>query len=220
MTAAGGSESVEFERTVLCYGDSNTWGFDPNTKERFPRRIRWTGVLQELLGSKVHVVEEGLNSRTTVFEDPLQPGRKGIDYLLPCLDSHAPLHLVLLMLGTNDLKARFSLSPKEIALGVSRLIGVILSSASGPAQDSPGVLLLSPPLIGRLSEFAEFFDGAEKKSRQLGASLREVALEHGCDFLDVAQHVKASEHDGVHLDAGAHAVLARTVADEVTELLR
>ena len=85
-------------KTILCYGDSNTWGYIPGTGNRYPRQVRWTGVLQNLLGEKFHVIEEGLNGRTTVMDDPTRIAKNGLPYLRPCLDSHAPIDLVVLML--------------------------------------------------------------------------------------------------------------------------
>ena len=97
-------------KTVLCYGDSNTWGYIGGTGERFAPEVRWPGVLQAALGGAYRVIEEGLNGRTTVFDDSIEEGRNGETYLRPCLQTHAPIDLVILMLGTNDLKRRFSLS--------------------------------------------------------------------------------------------------------------
>lgn len=204
---------------MLCYGDSNTWGFNPATKERFPPSVRWTGILQRQLGDRFRVIEEGLNSRTTVFEDPLQPGRNGLEYLIPCLDSHAPIDLVVLMLGTNDLKRRFSLSAEEIALGAARLIRTIQHSTAGPTGGSPSILLVAPPRIGRLSEFAGYFEGAPEKSKRFGQAYRAIATELGAAFLDTAPLVGASDLDGVHLDEDAHAKLAGSVENEVRTLL-
>lgn len=207
------------QRTVLCYGDSNTWGFDPVTKERFGPMQRWTGILQESLGPSVRIIEEGLNGRTTVFDDPLQPGRNGLDYLVPCLDSHSPVDLLVLMLGTNDLKRRFALSAEEISLGAARLIAAAQGSRSGANGRSAQVLLLSPPLIGPLHEYAGFFEGAESKSAELARYFRRIAEETGCRFLDTAPLVRASEVDGVHLDPSSHATLARALAEELPKLL-
>ncbi len=108
-------------KTILCYGDSNTHGFNPATQGRFSLSERWTGVLMRELGSDYHVIEEGLGGRTTVWDDPIMESRNGRDYLLPCLWSHKPLDLVIIMLGTNDLKDRFSLTPFDIAAGAGAL---------------------------------------------------------------------------------------------------
>ncbi|MEX2536044.1 MAG: SGNH/GDSL hydrolase family protein [Trueperaceae bacterium] len=204
---------------ILCYGDSNTWGFDPRTKKRYAPQTRWTGILQERLGSGYRIVEEGLNSRTTVLEDPLLTGRNGREYLIPCLASQAPIDLVILMLGTNDFKRRFGMSAKDVSLGIASLMSVIGQSGSGGAGGSPPVLLLSPPTIGPLSEYAEFFEGAESRSKLLGGHCRRVADEFGCAYLDLAEFVSASEIDGVHLDPSAHITLAQAVAAEVSRIL-
>ena len=115
-------------KEVLCYGDSNTWGYNPITKERYEKDERWTGVLQNALGNDYHVIEEGLNGRTTVWDDPIEGFKNGKTYLIPCLETHKPLDLVIIMLGTNDLKKRFSLSAYDIAQGAGVLIDVVYKS--------------------------------------------------------------------------------------------
>ena len=104
-------------KKILCYGDSNTWGYNPHTELRYPRAVRWTGVLQRGLGPAYHVIEEGLNGRTTVWDDPIEGYKSGKEYLVPCLETHKPMDLVVIMLGTNDLKHRFSLTAFDIATG-------------------------------------------------------------------------------------------------------
>jgi len=135
----------ETMKSVLCYGDSNTWGADASTGGRFPRDVRWTGVLQRELGAEYAVIEEGLGGRTTVWDDPIEGHKNGKTYLIPCLPSHRPRDLVVLMLGTNDLKHRFSLTAFDIAAGIGTLIDMILTSRCGPANGAPQVLLLTPP---------------------------------------------------------------------------
>lgn len=100
-------------KSILCYGDSNTYGLMPDSPDRYPRDVRWTGILQKKLGEDYYVIEEGLSGRTTLWDDPIEEHKNGKKYLLPCLDSHKPVDLVILMLGTNDLKTRFSLTPFE-----------------------------------------------------------------------------------------------------------
>ncbi len=126
------------ERVVLCYGDSNTYGSIPGGGDRFPRDMRWPGVLAAQLGDDWHVIEEGLGGRTTVFDDPILPDRNGRTYLRPCLLSHQPLDLVVIFLGTNDLKARFAASAADIAGGVAVLTEIALAVA-------PKVLVLGLP---------------------------------------------------------------------------
>jgi lysophospholipase L1-like esterase len=207
-------------KTVLCYGDSNTWGYVPGTGQRYSCAERWPGVLQTALGPDYHVIEEGLNSRTTVLDDPTRgPGRNGLTYLGPCLHSHAPLDLVVLLLGTNDLKHRFGLSAYDIAVNVTALLGVIAQSGSGPDGKAPPVLLLSPPHVGPLTALADIFDGAPEKSRHLARHYRTVAEQTDCHFLDAAEVVTASPVDGVHWDVRAHAALGNCLVTVVAELL-
>jgi lysophospholipase L1-like esterase len=202
-------------RRVLCFGDSNTWGYDPATENRFDEQTRWTGVLQAALGEDFTVIEEGLNGRTTVWNDPIEGYKNGHDYLVPCLETHRPLDLVVLMLGTNDLKRRFSLSAYDIAQGVAVLLRAISYSKAGRDGQAPRVLLMAPPPVAKLSNFAEMFEGSEAKSLLLGRHYRVVAKEYNVAFLDTAAVICSSDIDGIHFEAEEHAKLGRAVTHEV-----
>lgn len=205
---------------VMCFGDSNTWGYSPSSGERYPRSVRWTGVLQAALGSNSIVIEEGLNGRTTVFEDPIEGDKMGKRHLLPLLLSHAPLDLVVLMLGSNDLKKRFSAHPTDIAAGVSTLLDIIAMSGTGKHASAPPVLLMAPPPLTTLSTFAGMFEDGVEKSKHLGKLYRELAAARGCAFLDTADVIQSSSVDGLHFDEKAHAILGKEVAKEVKKILR
>jgi lysophospholipase L1-like esterase len=207
-------------KTVLCYGDSNTWGYDPATKDRFARDERWPGVLRQELGEEYWVIEEGLGGRTTVWDDPIEGYKNGKEYLIPCLGSHQPVDLVIIMLGTNDLKKRFSVSAYDVANGAGVLVDVVHKSAAGPNGGAPKLLLMAPPPVVRLTEFAEMFEGAEAKSKKLSEHFRRVAQEQGCELLDTAQVIVSSDLDGIHFDKGEHQKLGRAVAARVREILR
>lgn len=199
-------------KTILCYGDSNTYGFNPSNGLRYPKEVRWTGRLQQLLGEKCVVIEEGCNGRTTVFEDPAEGWKRGIDYLRPCLNTHKPVDVVVLMLGTNDLKEIFGASAKDVAQGVEALIRVILSFTSEKQGYVPDILLISPPRIGEKVCESAFFTSfgmrAAEESGKLAGYYKEVADKYGCMFLNAAQHITASPEDHVHLSPEAHAMLA------------
>jgi lysophospholipase L1-like esterase len=207
-------------KTVLCYGDSNTWGYDPATKDRFARDERWPGVLRQELGEEYWVIEEGLGGRTTVWDDPIEGYKNGKEYLIPCLGSHQPVDLVIIMLGTNDLKKRFSVSAYDVANGAGVLVDVVHKSAAGPNGGAPKLLLMAPPPVVRLTEFAEMFEGAEAKSKKFSEHFHRVAQEQGCELLDTAQVIVSSDLDGIHFDKGEHQKLGRAVAARVREILR
>lgn len=206
-------------REVLCYGDSNTWGYDPLTKDRYGKDDRWTGVLQKTLGSDYHIAEEGLNGRTTVWDDPIEGYKNGKTYLIPCLETHKPLDLVIMMLGTNDLKKRFSLSAYDIANGAGVLVDIVNKSICGRMEESPRVLLLAPPPLGKLTEFAEMFEGGTEKSKKFSQHYRNVAQEHGCEFFDTSTAIRSSDVDGVHLEKKDHKALGEAVAEIVRRIL-
>ena len=154
-------------REILCFGDSNTWGYDPATRGRFANNVRWTGVLQAALGTDFRVIEEGLNGRTTVWEDPVEGDKVGKRHLMPCLESQAPLDLVILMLGTNDTKKRYSAPPVDITAGVGVLLDIISHCTAGRDEKAPPVLVMAPAPLTKLTEFAQIFDGGVEKSRAL-----------------------------------------------------
>jgi lysophospholipase L1-like esterase len=202
-------------KTILCYGDSNTWGYQPGTGQRYTRDIRWTGVLQKQLGADYYIIEEGLNGRTTVHDDPLEPGRNGLTYLMPCLLSHRPIDLVVLMLGTNDLKTRFSLPAMDIAKGIETIVTTILQSQAGLEERSPELLLLTPPPIGKLTEFKDRFLQGKDKSLLFSTLFKEVSKQFKCSFLDTGKIIASSDIDGIHLDRDSHLKLGLEIAKAV-----
>lgn len=208
-------------KSILCFGDSNTWGYNPRTKDRYSRNERWTGVLRQELGDGYEIIEEGLNGRTTVWEDPIEGHKSGKEYLIPCLESHQPIDLVTIMLGTNDLKKRFSLflSPFDIASSAGVLVDIALRSGSGPGGGTPKVLLMAPPRAGKLTEFAEMFEDAEVKSTKFSQHYRQIANDHGCEFLDTSQIVTSSDIDGIHLELSEHQKLGQAVVALVKKIL-
>jgi lysophospholipase L1-like esterase len=207
-------------KRILCYGDSNTWGYNPATKDRFDENIRWTGVLSQTLGANYVIIEEGLNGRTTVWDDPIEGYKNGQTYLIPCLQSHKPVDLVILMLGTNDLKHRFSLSAYDIAEGAKVLVRVVHGSQAGRNELAPQVLLLAPPPTAKLSEYAEMFEGADRKSQQFSVHYRRVAQELGCAYLDTSTLIVTSSLDGIHFEASEHHTLGQALALQVKALLK
>jgi lysophospholipase L1-like esterase len=206
---------------VLCYGDSNTHGADPVTGGRFPRDVRWPGVLAALLDGEARVIEEGLNGRTTMRDDPYSPGRNGLSYLVPCLDTHRPVDVVVVMLGTNDLKVTFGLTASDIAAGVATLVDAALLSACGPGDGPPRVLLVAPPALGAASDVMELwgFVGAHERNLALPRLYRTAALHAGVAFMDASAIVTADPADGVHLSAESHRTLAHAIAGAVRPLL-
>jgi len=206
-------------REILCFGDSNTWGYDPVMQGRFPGDVRWTGVLQAALGRGFRVIEEGLNGRTTVWEDPVEGDKMGKRHLPPCLESQAPLDLMVLMLGTNDTKKRFCAPPTDITAGVGVLLDIVARSAAGRDGMAPPVLVMAPPPLTRLTGFAGMFEGGAEKSRALAPLYAELAKARGCPFFDVGKVISCSDVDGVHFEAAAHHALGEAVAREVKRIL-
>lgn len=207
-------------KTILCYGDSNTWGWNPATMERFDRDERWPGVLRNELGADYLVIEEGQNGRTTVWDDPIEGFKNGAAYLPPCLESHKPLDLVIIMLGSNDLKMRFSLSAYDIAAGVGALVDIVQKSGVGTGGVAPQILVIVPPPLGALSDFADIFTGGVEKSRQLAVHYQNMAKQYNCALLDAGVIVKSSNIDGVHLEASEHRKLGKAVVVQVRALLK
>lgn len=206
-------------KTIVCYGDSNTWGYAPSTSSRYDIHTRWPGVLRDSLGSGWWVIEEGLSGRTTVHDDALEPGRCGKDYLMPCLLTHKPFDILLIMLGTNDLKRRFDLPPSDVALGAQLLAEMALASDAGIDNAPPEIVLISPPPLAPLAgtRFEEMFAGGYEKSLKLAPYYRAAAEELGCHFLDAGTVVSTSPGEGIHWEAEEHGKLGTHVAAYVRE---
>lgn len=212
-------------KNILCFGDSNTWAYSPHDGTRFPPDVRWTGVLQESLGPDCHVIEEGLNGRTTVVEESDffesdRMLRSGSGVLPVILESHRPLDLAIIMLGTNDLKLEFNLEAAEIAQGARTLCEIVMNSEY-LEDHPPEILLVSPTHIGHnmLPEDKEFFDQARGKSLQFAGLYEKVAADLGIHFLDAARIAKASEADGVHWDADQHRAFGKLLSDLVPKII-
>ena len=210
-------------KTILCYGDSNTYGYDPKTKGRYPKDVRWTGVLQSLLGEDYTVIEEGCNGRTAVMVDPVEDWKSGLPYLKPCLNTHKPVDIVCMMLGSNDLKTSYGASAKEIAEGAGKLVDTIYEFIEKKQLPVPVVILMCPPEIGEDIENSffsfEFDTTAIDRSREFPKEYKRIANERNCLFFNAAEAAKASKEDSLHLTEEGHRAigegLARLIKDEI-----
>lgn len=206
---------------ILCYGDSNTWGCVPETFERYDFSVRWPGVMQRALGAEYHVYENALNGRTTVFEDPIEEGRNGRTGFEGVLMQNAPLDAMILMLGVNDCKIRFSKQPWDIAWGLDLLLQIIEKERPGRDGRVPEIIVVPPvPIGGNWGSSLHgtvFDDESRKKSVALSALYRRIAERHHCTFFDPAAYAAAGA-DGIHLAPDDHLRLGRALAGTVKDL--
>ncbi|MDQ8198252.1 SGNH/GDSL hydrolase family protein [Pelagicoccus enzymogenes] len=209
------------EKTILCFGDSNTWGCDPSGWRRFDRKTRWPGVLHKELGEGYHVVEEGLGGRTTVWDDPIEGHKNGYAQLQPLLRSHMPLDLLVIMLGTNDLKNRFSVSAMDVSWGMGRLIDLARANSDAFTSGKAEILVVCPPPFAPMEGLSleGIFVGGEEKSRQLASAYRAICKERGIGLIDAGDSISSSAVDGIHLEASEHDKLGRVIAREVASML-
>lgn len=190
------------KKRILCFGDSNTWGYNPETGERYEEDERWTGVLASELGKDYRVVEEGLNGRTTVFSDLMEPERCGIQHIHPLILSHLPLDYLIIMLGTNDTKTHFHVNAVESGYGMEELLlkaNYVLQNKKAKTQ----VILVSPVPIEPNND-SMFDEEAILKSREIPKVYREIAKEHQCLFFEAASVIDKLGNDGIHFDREAH----------------
>jgi lysophospholipase L1-like esterase len=209
----------EMLKNILCFGDSNTYGFIAGSGGRYDENTRWTRLLQKHLGLEYYIIEEGLNGRTTVYDDDTMKHVNGSNYLEVCIASNRPLDLVIIMLGTNDTKDRFHASAKDIAKGMEELIKILRS----PGLYDKGILIVSPIHISDkigFSEYNESFGGQKgaEKSRLLANEYKVLADKYGCHFMDAADYAKADDKDAIHLDAKGHAKLAEALYHKIKEI--
>lgn len=220
MRTAWSDAGAGMGRTVLIFGDSNTHGTvpmaAPGQVDRHPPGIRWPDRLALLLGPGWTVVAEGQPGRTTVHDDPVEgPHRNGALLLPALLESHRPLDLVVIHLGTNDLKARFSVGPADIAQGIERLVRIVRGSNAGPGGAAPAVLVACPPPIAEAGGLAGIFAGGAAKSRDLAAEVAAMAARQGAAFLDLGAVARVSPTDGIHYEADQMEPIARAFAKAI-----
>ena len=189
-------------KTIVRFGDSNTWGYVPGSDgERYPRDVRWPARLAVALAGEAEVIPEGLNGRTATIESPVAEGRNGLPYLVPCLRSHAPVDLLVVYLGTND---AYWLEALIVAGSIGRLVKAARAAEAGPGRGAPEVLVVCPP------PFAGY---------ELGPAYREVCGEIGCELLDLDGVAAYSGLDDTHLDEAGHAAVAEAVEERVRRML-
>ena len=208
--------------TVLCYGDSNTWGAIPGVDiGRYEPDVRWPGVMRKELGDEFHVVESGLNGRTTTFDRLPRPWRSGKDLLVPTMETSHPIDLVVILLGTNDVSLPY-VSVADIVQGTAELVSIVRSCDDfGPdGTTPPRPLVVAPHVVGAIDpeERAEY-EGAEAKSLALGSALREYLDTVSCDFLDLAGVVQPSPADPWHWEAEGHRAAGAAIAAKVRTIV-
>jgi lysophospholipase L1-like esterase len=208
---------------ILVYADSLSWGIVPNTRDRLPFDRRWPGVLENTLNADaraVRVIEDCVNGRRTVWDDPYKPGRNGLAGIAERVEAHSPLALVILMLGTNDFQSMHPHDAWHSAQGIAALVRAIRAAPVEPGMPVPPVLVVAPPPFDDpRGPLGPKFAGAGAKSVGLAAAFESVARELACHFVDAGRITPASRVDGIHLDADQHALLGRALADVVRPLV-
>ena len=211
-------------RSILCYGDSNTWGYNPENASRYSSNERWPGILQQNLGDGYHVIENGIGGRSSVWDDPFTPGLNGKDGLIYALLSSRPIDLIIVMLGTNDLKY-------TDAFNVAKGQQTLIRSIKGYHQSvrlitpifttkEPQILLISPPLLGKTLGSRHTIEPYlnRRESEKMAGYYEDVARAENCYFLDAAKYAVASDVDGMHLPASGHYSLGMAVYEKVKEI--
>ena len=189
-------------KTIVCFGDSNTWGYIPGTDGgRYPRDVRWPARLATAFAEEAEVIAEGLNGRNATIESPVAEGRNGLPYLVPCLRSHAPVDVLVIYLGTND---AYWLEPIVVAGSVGRLVKVARAAEAGPDGGAPEILVVCPP------PFA---------GHELAPAYKEVCDRLGCELLDLDGIATYSELDEIHLEEPGHVAVAAAVEERVRQML-
>lgn len=210
-------------KTILCFGDSNVRGVIPE-KTRGPlvrvydKNLRWTGILQKLLGDEYNVIEEGIGGRSTQFDEinPGRPYRNGLKDFPLFLEAHFPIDLVIFLIGANDTKIQYNASVEKITDGMRQLIETVKNSNKGRDEKAPSVLLLSPvPFNNSATLFSELDKSSIEKSKQLTESYKKLSVEMQCYFLNTSEYVEASENDGLHFNESAHSVLAKAIGEKI-----
>jgi lysophospholipase L1-like esterase len=208
---------------ILVYADSLSWGIIPTTRKRLDFDQRWPGVMEIGLnraGRSVRVIEDCLNGRRTVWDDPFKPGRNGLDGLAQRIEIHSPLSLVVLMLGTNDFQSVHQNNPWHSSQGIVALVTAVRQAPIEPGMPVPLVLIVAPPPIDvPKGPIAPKFEGAQRRCAGLAVAYRDTASMLGCHFFDAGSVTPASRVDGIHLDADQHLLLGQAMVSIVAPLL-
>lgn len=211
-------------KTVVCFGDSNTWGADPEAPDgRIPYEERWTGILQELLGGEYLVCEEGLNGRTTAFDDPIEPFRNGAAFIECCMLTHKPVDLLLVMLGTNDLKKHLNQTAFSSSKGLELIVQRAQKQEYGANSQPPRILILSPVHVAPNIENTWLGSYIDNNGRETGLQLagwyKKIAHIYKCDFIDASKYAAASPIDALHMGRGSHRKLAYALDGKIKEII-
>ena len=210
------------ERYILCFGDSNTWGYNPDGSGRFPSNVRWTGLLQKALSEidpEIRVAEEGMNGRTTIFGEMLEPHRCGLPCVAPLVMTHKPLAAIIVMLGTNDTKDFLKASAREINMGMAQILREIHWACASDGGVPP-ILLMSPKPLNADLNRGDFNLESAAKSAELASLYEATAASFGCSFLDLGKVVPGTCLDGVHLNAEQHRIAADAIIAWVRSVLK
>jgi lysophospholipase L1-like esterase len=216
------------QRSILCYGDSLTWGFIPGRynktsclAKRYPKQQRWTGILQEIVKDKCDIIVDAINGRTTAFDEvtPGRPYKNGLVGLPISLEAHYPLDLIIFLLGTNDMKVQYHCSVDQCAASMTKLVKLVKACNKGIEQKPPKILIIAPPPIIQSSTLQDQYDFTSiEKSNNISHAFQQVARVEDCAFLDAASLVIPSTIDGVHLDESGNKLLGHAVANRVQQI--
>ncbi len=205
-------------KTILCFGDSNTWGYSPVDGRRYNENERWPALLTSLLPLGVRIIEQGQPGRTTFFDAPDAGLVNGKNDLIPCLKKYQPDYIVL-MLGTNDLKTSFAQSAEDISQNTAKLVREIQQLSIQNKQKAPAICLVAPPVISEVGYFGQLFAGGAEKSKEFAGYYTLRAEELGCEFFDAGSVVNSSPIDGIHWQADQHKKMADEISIKLKEML-
>lgn len=210
-------------KQILIYSDSLTWGIIPDTRQRFSFDQRWPGVLEQQLNYEQHnvrVIEDCLNGRRTVLNDPFKPGRNGLEGLQQRIEINSPLSLVVILLGNNDFQSPHCFTAAEAAQGVATLVSTIRQAPIEPGMPIPQILIVCPPpIVQPKGAIAAKFRGAAEKWQGFREALEQAATLQGCHFYDAAMATSASKVDGIHLDQDQHMALGKALSPLIAQLI-
>lgn len=211
-------------KRILCYGDSNTFGFtsifSPTGPGRLADECRWTNLLRKELGTEYRIIDEGLNGRTTAYDDPETIGRNGALFLPICLEMHMPLDLVVLMLGTNDAKRTLGLETEDIVQGMRKLVEIVRTYPRISIYNTPDILIVAPVPMAEpaLADSVRTDENSLRKTRELATGYETLAKELGCEFMDLNTISCTKLSDGIHLSEKAHAAAAQAFAAKIRSM--
>lgn len=200
-------------KRILCFGDSNTWGYNPLDGSRYSKNIRWPGAMESALGNGFIIIEDGFNGRTASDISTGDSQTNGVRWINESVHRYIPLDVAIISLGLNDVFDNRGISLRFIADGISKIIQILRSAQKSSGYNSLKIVLMTPVTVNTSFEGVEFYELELNKASALPGLYTDISIKEKCLYFDTSRFIKGSSTDGTHLEAEMHLLLGNRLAE-------